>query len=197
VGKLLKPQPLCLLNIAHLRFEVLRLSTTARCSHARVVRFFPCGVGVEWIHKLAFEKGGERLSLALGLSLLDAETIRRRAFLSSAAMMARKAEIYHPETYVIDLAELVDHYRCRGSLEERLTHSCRSTGAKHVGIVILNRDEKRNALWPDVPSLCPVLAKSVVGVEKVTSISRMRFGRSMLEKSIRPCSVGFSSSEAC
>ncbi len=28
------------------------------------------------------------------------------AFLSSAAMMARKAESYHPETYVIDLAEL-------------------------------------------------------------------------------------------
>jgi hypothetical protein len=27
------------------------------------------------------------------------------AFLSSAAMMARKAESYHPERYVIDLAE--------------------------------------------------------------------------------------------
>jgi hypothetical protein len=30
-----------------------------------------------------------------------------------------------------------------------------------------------------------------VGVEKVTSISRMGFSRSMLEGSIRPCSVGF------
>ena len=28
------------------------------------------------------------------------------AFLSSAAMMSRKAETYHPETHVIDLAEL-------------------------------------------------------------------------------------------
>jgi hypothetical protein len=28
-----------------------------------------------------------------------------------------------------------------------------------------------------------------VGVEKVTSISRMRFNRSMLEGSIRPCFV--------
>jgi hypothetical protein len=28
------------------------------------------------------------------------------AFLSSAAMMSRKAESYHPETQVIDLAEL-------------------------------------------------------------------------------------------
>jgi hypothetical protein len=28
------------------------------------------------------------------------------AFLSSAAMTARKAETYHPETYVIDLADL-------------------------------------------------------------------------------------------
>ena len=28
------------------------------------------------------------------------------ALMSSAAMMARKAETYHPETYVIDLAEL-------------------------------------------------------------------------------------------
>ena len=33
--------------------------------------------------------------------------------------------------------------------------------------------------------------KLVVGVEKVTSVSRMRFSRSMLEESIRPCSVGF------
>jgi hypothetical protein len=41
------------------------------------------------------------------------------------------------------------------------------------------------------------LLKSGVGVEKVTWISRMRFSRSMLEESIRPCSVGFSSSEAC
>jgi hypothetical protein len=30
-----------------------------------------------------------------------------------------------------------------------------------------------------------------VGVEKVTSISRMRFSRSMLEESICPCCVGF------
>jgi hypothetical protein len=36
-----------------------------------------------------------------------------------------------------------------------------------------------------------------VGVEKVTSISGMRFSKSMLEKSIRTCSVGFSLSEAC
>jgi hypothetical protein len=36
-----------------------------------------------------------------------------------------------------------------------------------------------------------------VGVEKVTSISGMRFGRSMLEESIRTCFVGFSLSEAC
>jgi hypothetical protein len=28
------------------------------------------------------------------------------AFLSAAAVKARKAESYHPETYVIDLAEL-------------------------------------------------------------------------------------------
>jgi hypothetical protein len=28
------------------------------------------------------------------------------ALLSSAAMMSRKAEAYHPETHVIDLAEL-------------------------------------------------------------------------------------------
>jgi len=33
------------------------------------------------------------------------------------------------------------------------------------------------------------LALPGVGVEKVTSISRMRFSRSMLEESIRPCSV--------
>ena len=33
------------------------------------------------------------------------------------------------------------------------------------------------------------LSQSGVGVEKVTSISRMRLGRSMLEESIRPCSV--------
>jgi hypothetical protein len=33
------------------------------------------------------------------------------------------------------------------------------------------------------------LLKTGVGVEKVTSISRMRFSRSMLEESIRPCSV--------
>jgi hypothetical protein len=30
-----------------------------------------------------------------------------------------------------------------------------------------------------------------VGVEKVTSISRRRFSRSMLEESICPCCVGF------
>jgi hypothetical protein len=30
-----------------------------------------------------------------------------------------------------------------------------------------------------------------VGVEKVTSISRMRFSRSMLEENFCPCSVGF------
>jgi hypothetical protein len=30
-----------------------------------------------------------------------------------------------------------------------------------------------------------------VGVEKVTTIGRMRISRSMLEGSIRPCSVGF------
>jgi hypothetical protein len=34
-----------------------------------------------------------------------------------------------------------------------------------------------------------LLAQSGVGVEKVTSISGMRFVRSMLEESIRPCSV--------
>ena len=33
------------------------------------------------------------------------------------------------------------------------------------------------------------LTLSGVGVEKVTSISRMRFGRSMLEESIHTCSV--------
>jgi hypothetical protein len=33
------------------------------------------------------------------------------------------------------------------------------------------------------------LAINRVGVEKVTSISRMRFSRSMLEESIRPCFI--------
>jgi hypothetical protein len=34
-----------------------------------------------------------------------------------------------------------------------------------------------------------LLLKNPVGVEKVRSISRMRFSRSMLEESICPCSV--------
>jgi hypothetical protein len=34
-----------------------------------------------------------------------------------------------------------------------------------------------------------MLAINLVGVEKVTSISRMKFGRSMLEESIRTCFV--------
>ncbi|PYX63238.1 MAG: glycosyl hydrolase, partial [Acidobacteria bacterium] len=39
------------------------------------------------------------------------------------------------------------------------------------------------------PSAAASLAKTAVGVEKVTSISGMRFSRSMLEESICPCSV--------
>ena len=50
--------------------------------------------------------------------------------------------------------------------------------------------------WRDGLLLAQLL-KPGVGVEKVTSISGMRIGTSMLEESIYLCSVGFSSSEAC
>ena len=40
----------------------------------------------------------------------DAHTLRRGCPSSSAAMMSRNGESYHPETHVIDLAELTADY---------------------------------------------------------------------------------------
>ena len=58
-----------------------------------------------------------------------------------------------------------------------------------AGLLYLLRFERVDNLGAyRIPSETGLLIPSV-GVEKVTSISRMRFSRSMLEESIRPCSV--------
>ena len=65
---------------------------------------------MNWIHKQAFQYREDCLSLALRLSFLHHRPMPKPfdvvAFLPAAAMMARKAESYHLETYVIDLGEL-------------------------------------------------------------------------------------------
>ena len=67
------------------------------------------------------------------------------ALLSSAVMMSRKAESYHPETHVIDLAELrqiIFENAAKEREESRLTtlapiHSGRSDGSSLLSVALI------------------------------------------------------------